>query len=110
MKMHKWRDIRSGGKISPARLAEIDLEVAEESAAIDLARFREAMGVTQVELAKAIESTQAQVSRIESREDHKLSTLRKYVEALGGKLELTAVVRGRRVSLTTVAEPATSAR
>lgn len=101
MKMHKWRDIRSaGGKISPEEIAEIELEVAEESAAIDLARFREALGVTQVELAKAIESTQGQVSRIESREDHKMSTLRRYVEALGGKLEVTAIVKGRRVPLT----------
>ena len=30
---------------------------------------------------------QADVSRTESREDHRLSTLRRYVEALGGELE-----------------------
>jgi DNA-binding XRE family transcriptional regulator len=100
MKMHKWRDIRSaGGKISAERLAELDRQVAEESAQLELADLRNALGVTQVDLAKAIETSQEAVSRIESREDHKISTMRRYVEALGGKLEVTAIVKGRRVPL-----------
>lgn len=98
MKTHKWQDIK-GRRLTTERMAQLDREIAAESAAIDLARFREALGVTQVELARAIESTQGQVSRIESREDMKLSTLRRYIEALGGKLEVTAVVHGRRVQL-----------
>jgi predicted transcriptional regulator len=100
--VHKWQDIK-GRRLTPERMAELDREIAAKSAAIDLTRFREALGVTQVELAKAIESTQGEVSRIESREDMKLSTLRRYIEALGGKLEVTAVVHGRRVQLATEA-------
>jgi hypothetical protein len=38
--------------------------------------------------------TQANVSRIEHEEDVYLSTLRGYVEALGGQLELRAVCPG----------------
>jgi hypothetical protein len=38
-----------------------------------------------------IPSGQSEVSRIEKRNDLHLSTLRGYVEGLGGKLELTAV-------------------
>ena len=48
------------------------------------------MGKTQVELAEALEMTQGQVSETERREDHRLSTLGRYVEALGGRLEVIA--------------------
>lgn len=53
-----------------------------------LMAFREAAGLTQVELAGRLNSTQVNISRLEKRKDMHLSTLRKYVEALGGKLEL----------------------
>jgi hypothetical protein len=43
--------------------------------------------------------TQSELSRIESRNDHLTSTLRRYVEALGGQLEVTAVFGTRRVKL-----------
>ena len=98
MKLHKWNDIKAG-RWSPAKLAELERLVAEDLAAIELSELRNVLGVTQAELAIAIESSQEAVSRIEQREDHKLSTLRRYVEALGGKLEVTAVVKGRRVPL-----------
>jgi hypothetical protein len=42
---------------------------------------------------------QADVPRTESREDHLLSFLRRYVTALGGEIEVSAVVNGRRVRL-----------
>lgn len=78
-------------------LEKPDEEIIET--AMDLAGLREAMGVTQVQLAKALGITQSEVSGIEKREDHKLSTLRRYVEALGGKLEIVAVINGNRVRL-----------
>jgi hypothetical protein len=43
--------------------------------------------------------SQAEVSRFESREDHLLSSLRRYVEALGGTLEVWAVFDDRKVRL-----------
>jgi hypothetical protein len=46
--------------------------------------------------------TQSELSRLESRGDHRISTLRRYVEALGGELEVTALFGGRRVKLTEV--------
>jgi len=36
---------------------------------------------------------------MERREDHRISTLRRYVEALGGSLEICAVINGRRIKL-----------
>lgn len=44
--------------------------------------------------------SQANVSRVEHQEDLYLSTLREYVAALGGELELTAVFPESRVTFT----------
>jgi transcriptional regulator with XRE-family HTH domain len=55
--------------------------------------IRKANDVTQVALADAAEMTQAEISRLERRkslEGVRVETLRRYVEALGGKLELVA--------------------
>jgi DNA-binding Xre family transcriptional regulator len=56
-----------------------------------LARLREARAVKQSELAARMAVSQSNVSRIEHEDDLYLSTLRSYVESLGGRLELTAV-------------------
>ncbi len=64
-----------------------------------LAALREARGVTQSELARAWETSQANVSRVEREKDVYLSTLRRYVEALGGRLEITAVFPDQTVPL-----------
>ena len=53
-----------------------------------LLEFRKAIGLTQTEVAGRLSITQENVSRLEKRDDMHLSTLRKYVEALGGELEL----------------------
>lgn len=64
-----------------------------------LAQLREARGATQVELANAWEVSQANVSRVEHEEDLYLSTLRSYVAALGGRLEITAVFPDQTITL-----------
>ena len=101
MKLHKWKDV-AREKLGVERMEKLDREVAEDLAAMDLRALREAMGMTQDEMAKAIDIAQAQVSRLERRDDHRISTLRRYVAALGGKLEIAAVVKGKRVPLTNV--------
>lgn len=98
MPVQNWRDIRSK-KFSPSQLLEIDRLVDEELLELDLRALREAVGLTQEELAQRIDITQSQLSKLERRPDHRLSTLRRYVSALGGKLEVTAVVNGKRVRL-----------
>ena len=56
-------------------------------------------GVTQGELARRLDASQSQLSQVESREDHKLSTLRRYVEALGGEIRVQAILKGKTVDL-----------
>jgi predicted transcriptional regulator len=55
-----------------------------------LARLREALEITQVELAARLGWSQAVVSRLERHADMYVSSLESYVEALGGCLELRA--------------------
>jgi transcriptional regulator with XRE-family HTH domain len=60
---------------------------------------REVAGKTQGEIAAVVEMTQGQLSRLEHRDDHLVSTLRRYVEALGGELEVVARFNDRTVRL-----------
>lgn len=68
------------------RKLDIELEAYDAT----LAQLRRARGVTQQQLAKTLEMTQPQVSKVEHRADVLLSTLRSYVEALGGELAVVA--------------------
>ena len=85
---HKpWREVRRGDDTS----AE---SVAFRSAigdALALAEIRARRGLTQTDVALVMQTSQASVSKTERREDLYLSTLRGYVEALGGRLELVAM-------------------
>jgi hypothetical protein len=63
---------------------------------------REAVGKTQVELAQASGIDQGDISRLERRtdfDDSQVATLRRYIEALGGKLELVAAFGDKRITL-----------
>ena len=97
MATHRWNELKH--KATPERQAALRREVAQEAAEMTLRELREAAGKTQVEVAEATAIAQSELSRIEARDDHKLSTLRRYVEALGGELEVTAVLKGKRVVL-----------
>lgn len=55
-----------------------------------LQQLRKAREQSQQELAVRLGVKQAEVSRLERRADMYLSTLRSYVEAMGGRLEITA--------------------
>ncbi len=98
MTLHTWKEIRAM-KFTPDQLQQIDDAVEQELLEMDLRALREAVGLTQDELAQRIAMTQSQLSKLERREDHRLSTLSRYVTALGGQLEIVAVVQGKRVRL-----------
>jgi DNA-binding XRE family transcriptional regulator len=67
--------------------------------ALTLSAVREQAGVTQVELARVLHVTQANISQLERKQDLYLSTLSRYVEALGGHLELRAVFPDRTLNV-----------
>ena len=98
MKTRRWRDIRAR-KFAPQKLKEIANGVERELLEMDLRELREASGKSQEELAQALKKAQSEISRIESRSDYRLSTLQRYVAALGGGLEVVASFGNRRVRL-----------
>lgn len=53
-----------------------------------LHELREKLHITQDEVALKLKTKQANVSRTERRKDMKLSTLKRYIEALGGELDI----------------------
>jgi transcriptional regulator with XRE-family HTH domain len=61
----------------------VELDVA-------LHELRERRGITQEQVAARLETSRPNVSRIEREVDMRMSTLQRYVEALGGELELIA--------------------
>lgn len=97
MKVHKWSDTLAKSKLSPERRARIQADVEQELLEMNLRELRKAAGVTRAALAAKRGMAQADLSEAETREDHRLSTLRRYVNVLGGELEVNAVVKGRRV-------------
>lgn len=98
MIVHTWQEMKAK-KFSPDQLEQIDNAVEQELLEMDLRALREAAGLTQEELAQRVAITQSQLSKLERREDHRISTVRRYVAALGGELEIAAVVDGKRILL-----------
>ena len=83
------RDKMNG--LSPLRLQKIEAEVAKLMAEeMTLQQLRRARKLTQSRVAKKLGISQDGVSRLEKRSDLLLSTLRKSVEAMGGRLSLIA--------------------
>lgn len=64
-----------------------------------LQRLREHREVSQETLADLMRVSQATVSKTERREDMLLSTLRNFVEALGGRLQVVAKFPSETIEL-----------
>jgi len=77
-------------KMSRGARARSDVKTQKMIEEMALNELRQAMGITQERLAKALRINQAGVSKIESRSDIFVSTLRKAIEAMGGELEIRA--------------------
>jgi len=65
---------------------------------IDLVEPRRAAGMTQVQLADVLSTTQGQISRVERQNDMLLSTLIAYLTALGVDASLVVSVGGKTIS------------
>jgi transcriptional regulator with XRE-family HTH domain len=59
-----------------------------------LDELRAALDLTQEQLAEVLHVRQAAISKVERRSDMFISTLRKIIEAMGGELEIRAVLPG----------------
>ena len=78
-------------KMSAKDQAEIKARSAKLLEELPLEQLRLARKLTQTNMAELLGVNQSAVSKIEKRSDMYLSTLRGYVEAMGGSLEIQAV-------------------
>lgn len=78
------------GRMSPASRAKAARLARTMARELPLQELRAARSLSQEALAEALQTRQSSVSRLERRADMYVSTLRSYVEALGGTLEITA--------------------
>jgi DNA-binding XRE family transcriptional regulator len=83
----------------PDRREEVLRQKRSIEIALRLGKLREECCTTQTQVAQAMNVSQPNISRIEHEEDIYLSTLREYVEALGGELEINVVFPDRKVRL-----------
>ena len=64
-----------------------------------LQELRQARALSQEQLARTLGIKQASVSKLERRTDMYIQTLRNYIEAMGGQLEVIASFPGGKVKI-----------
>lgn len=93
----KFKSIREN--MDPARQEKIRKRTEELLAELPLQELRQARALSQQELAEVLGLNQATVSKLERRTDMYLSSLRRFVEAMGGELEISASFPDGRVRI-----------
>ncbi|MHB1488077.1 MAG: XRE family transcriptional regulator [Acidimicrobiales bacterium] len=102
-----WKEITTRRPDTAERRAAYEeggREAVGQIVAYNLAELRKLRSVTQVELARQVGVAQPSLSGLERRSDVQLSTLRDYIEGLGGQLEISAVFDDIKVPVARVFE------
>jgi DNA-binding transcriptional regulator YiaG len=74
--------------------ARAEMRDADRAHAMGLSAIRRAADLTQTELARQLGVSQAAVAKTEQRHDLLLSTLRAYLEAIGGHVRIVVTFQG----------------
>ena len=85
---HKFSDLLA--KLPPDRRTRVDRMAEEMREEMDLSQLRTARRLSQAALGEILHVEQPAVAKIEKRADMYVSTLRRFIEAMGGELEITA--------------------
>ena len=91
-------------KMSPQARARSDALYEQLVAEMPLHELRQARELSQVKLAQALNVNQAAVSKMEHRTDIYISTLRDYIRAMGGDLDIVARFPDGDVKITNFAD------
>jgi hypothetical protein len=91
-------------RMSPEARERVERKAAALRADMPLHEVRAALELSQQHLAEILKVDQPAISRMERRTDMLLSTLARFVEAMGGKLELRAAFPEGTVQITGLAE------
>jgi predicted transcriptional regulator len=85
----KFSELRAG--MSPESRARAESKATAMLSEMPLNELRQARGLSQKMLAEVLHVQQPSIAKMEKRADMYLSTLRSHIEAMGGKLEVTAL-------------------
>lgn len=99
MATRKYSELRA--KMTPEARSRVDARVFATLKQLPLLELRKARSLSQEQLAKELQTTQGEISKIEHRTDMYLSTLRRYVEAMGGELDIIARFKDGPVRIST---------
>jgi transcriptional regulator with XRE-family HTH domain len=77
-------------QMAPQRREKIAARTSELLAELPLFELRKARELSQEELAATLGVNQATISKLERRTDMYISTMRRFVDAMGGELQITA--------------------
>lgn len=88
MKRKNWKEIKATA--SPKAIAQAEAMTQQMLAEMPLHDLRRARSLSQQTMAQLLDTSQGEVSKIEHRTDAYISTVRRYIEAMGGRLDLVA--------------------
>ncbi|PWB84373.1 MAG: transcriptional regulator [Methylocystaceae bacterium] len=77
-------------RMSSRAQTEAEAEAKRLGEEMDLAEVRRALKLSQEEIGQTLQIKQGSVAKIEKRADMYVSTLRRFIEAMGGELEIVA--------------------
>ncbi len=91
-KTKSWHELRIRSKVAPEKRVRTDAAVNQEIHRLDhvtkIEQLRRARNLSQQQIAKQLGTNQGAVSRLERQTDFYLSTLGRFVHALGGTLKI----------------------
>ena len=94
---HKFADLVAQMPVErQARIDQLSEALGEE---MNLSQLRTARQLSQAALGEILHVEQPAVAKIEKRADMYVSTLRRFIEAMGGELEITARFPDRHVRI-----------
>jgi transcriptional regulator with XRE-family HTH domain len=85
---HSFAELRA--RMLPEAQAKAEVEAQRLGEEMDLADVRRALRLSQEEIGQMLQIKQGSVAKIEKRMDMYVSTLRRFIEAMGGELEIVA--------------------
>ena len=91
-------------RMSPEARAAAEAATLRLGGEMALSEVRRAMKLSQAEIAQTLQITQGSVSKIEQRADIYVSTLRRFIEAMGGEMEIVARFPDHAVKITSFAD------
>lgn len=98
----KFSALRAG--MSPAAQMRAATRAQKLLIEMPLQELRHAKELSQARLAEALHVNQAAISKLERRTDMYISTLRSYIKAMGGELEVIAKFPDGQVRITNFAD------